>query len=130
MKNITRYKLGLSARFNTFTKLRGESKDTLEINIVENSHSINTIFLRSGSFVDKIGTSVENDAIIQTIISLAKSLNLTTVAEGIETDEQFQFLKNAQVDYAQGYLFAKPLSEIELEKLIQKELDKNGSELG
>lgn len=70
------------------------------------------------SFVSKIGLSVENDAIIQTIIGLAKSLNLKTVAEGIETTEQFEFLKQANVNYAQGRLFSRPLEIQDLEKIL------------
>ena len=73
-------------------------------------------------FVTKIGSSKENDAIIQTIISLAKSLNLKTVAEGIETPQQFEFLKDAEVDYAQGYLFSKPLEVDAIEKILGKNI--------
>ncbi len=70
------------------------------------------------SFVSKIGLSLEDDAIVQTIVSLAKSLNLKTVAEGIETTEQFEFLRQAEVDFAQGNLFSKPLEIKDLEKLL------------
>lgn len=75
------------------------------------------------SFVSKIGTSSENDAIVRTIISLAESLNLKIVAEGIETFEQYGFLKLANVNYAQGFLFSRPLDAVDLEKFFTKEMD-------
>jgi diguanylate cyclase (GGDEF)-like protein/PAS domain S-box-containing protein len=70
------------------------------------------------SFVNKIGTSEQNDSIIKTIISLSQSLNLRTVAEGIETQEQLDFLTVAGVDQAQGFLLSKPLELAELEILL------------
>ena len=73
------------------------------------------------SFVAKIGTSEQNDAIIKTIISLAKSLGLKTVAEGIETEQQLEFIRNAGTDQAQGYLLSKPLELNKIEtKLFQQ----------
>ena len=72
------------------------------------------------SFVNNIGTSLENDTIIKTIISLAKSLNLRTVAEGIETEEQLNFLRLAGVDQAQGFLLAKPMSLEKIEALLKQ----------
>jgi len=74
------------------------------------------------SFVKKIGTSFENDAVINTIISLAKSLNLKTVAEGIEAQTHFSFLKERKVDFAQGYLFSKPIEPVEIKKIIGKNI--------
>ncbi|TQV89198.1 EAL domain-containing protein [Aliikangiella coralliicola] len=70
------------------------------------------------SFVSKIGASDENDAIVKTIISLANSLSLTTVAEGIESEKQLEFLRDAGADFAQGYYFSKPLSSADIEKLL------------
>ncbi len=78
------------------------------------------------SFIQQIGTSFENDAVIETIISLAKSLRLKTVAEGIETQKQFEFLKKSKVDFAQGYLLSKPTTRDELEKALQKNLFQTG----
>lgn len=72
------------------------------------------------SFVRNIGTSHENDSIINTIISLAKSLGLRTVAEGVETQAQLKFLKEAGVDQVQGYLFSKPLMLDELDRLLNE----------
>ena len=74
------------------------------------------------SFVSKIGSSFENDAIIKTIISLAKSLNLSTVAEGIENQEQYDFLKQLNVTYAQGYLLSRPLKADDIKKSLFKDI--------
>jgi diguanylate cyclase (GGDEF)-like protein/PAS domain S-box-containing protein len=61
------------------------------------------------SFVRDI-TSDEDDAVIaQTVITLAHSLGLKVVAEGVETEAQLEFLSAHHCDEAQGYLFAKPM---------------------
>jgi diguanylate cyclase (GGDEF)-like protein len=62
------------------------------------------------SFVDHIQTSKENQAIIQAIISLAKILRLAVTAEGVENEEQLEFLRKAGCDEVQGYFYAEPLS--------------------
>ncbi len=61
----------------------------------------------------------KNGAIVQTIISLARSLSLSVVAEGIETEEQLRVLETLGCDYGQGFLFAKPLPAPELESLLK-----------
>lgn len=50
-------------------------------------------------------------SIVETIIDLAKKLNLSTVAEGVETKEQVAFLKDAGCDLIQGYVFSRPVPE-------------------
>ena len=62
------------------------------------------------SFVQTAEQSARNRAIAKTIFYLADVLRLETVAEGVETDAQFAFVKNYGADYAQGYLFSKPLT--------------------
>jgi len=74
------------------------------------------------SFVSQIGISNESDAIIQSIISLAKSLDMKTLAEGVETQVQLDFLRQSGCDQIQGFLFSKPLLPNELEKLLSKKL--------
>lgn len=68
------------------------------------------------SFVDNLPESDENIAIVNAIIVLAKAFNLAITAEGVETEAQLAFLKNAQCDEIQGYFYAKPLSITELEQ--------------
>ncbi|WP_044411538.1 putative bifunctional diguanylate cyclase/phosphodiesterase [Thiomicrospira microaerophila] len=61
------------------------------------------------SFIDRIGTSHKADALIKGIISLANSLEIDVIAEGVETAEQFAFLQCAGCDYIQGYYISKGL---------------------
>lgn len=60
-------------------------------------------------FVRDLGHSRTDGAIVTAILAFAKSLGLTTVAEGVETMEQLQWLRSAGCAYAQGYLFSKPI---------------------
>ncbi|KAA0259192.1 EAL domain-containing protein [Deferribacter autotrophicus] len=62
------------------------------------------------SFVRKINQCSKTKAVVKTIIELAKGLGLKTIAEGVETAEQYNILKALGCDFVQGYYFAKPLS--------------------
>ena len=59
-------------------------------------------------FVARIGHS-RNDAIIRALVSVAQDLDLRLIAEGVETAEQSDHLQNEGVQFAQGYLFSRPL---------------------
>ena len=63
------------------------------------------------SFVGSMKTDSKNAEIVRTIISLARNLGMSVVAEGVETAEQLAALRALQCDYGQGYFFAKPLEE-------------------
>ena len=54
--------------------------------------------------------------ILEAIVNLSKSLNIKTVAEGIETEEQYELVRKLECDEIQGYYFSKaiPLNEFEL----------------
>lgn len=65
------------------------------------------------SFVASVTTSKSTRAITSSIIFLARSLGLTTVAEGVETDEQLVYLQSHECDVYQGYLFSPPVPEEE-----------------
>jgi EAL domain-containing protein (putative c-di-GMP-specific phosphodiesterase class I) len=59
------------------------------------------------SFVRHIGLDAADESIITAIIQLARSLGMETLAEGVETQDQQDFLKREGCDYQQGWLFAK-----------------------
>jgi diguanylate cyclase (GGDEF)-like protein len=68
------------------------------------------------SFISGMGKSPEGDSLIHTLIQLGKALNLETLAEGIEEDEQLAQLRGEDCDVGQGYLFARPVGPEDLEK--------------
>jgi diguanylate cyclase (GGDEF)-like protein/PAS domain S-box-containing protein len=63
-----------------------------------------------GSFVREAGTRPENVAIIQSIVQLAKSFRMSITAEGVETAEDFERMRELGCDTIQGYLFGRPLA--------------------
>jgi len=70
------------------------------------------------SFVDELGHNTDSEHICRAIISLANALHLETVAEGVETETQLQFLRDAGCDIAQGYLFGQPIWGKEIVELL------------
>jgi len=71
------------------------------------------------SFVNDITTNSADRELINASIKMAHGLKLKVVAEGVETNEQLAFLKDLSCDYAQGYLFGKPLSENDFCQLLE-----------
>ncbi|MNC86143.1 Oxygen sensor protein DosP [compost metagenome] len=65
--------------------------------------------------------SPEQMAIVSAVISLARALNLKVVAEGVETEEQANLLRLLRCDEVQGYLFGRPVSSGELEKVLPRD---------
>ena len=70
------------------------------------------------SFVADLETSPKDQALCETIIDLAHKLQIKTIAEGVETAGQRDFLTQAGCDFAQGYLFSKALPAKELEDML------------
>ncbi len=70
------------------------------------------------SFIKSLPEDKDNTKITETIISLAKALNLKTIAEGVDRNEQIAFLKKLGCDEAQGYYFSMPMPAREFEKFI------------
>jgi diguanylate cyclase (GGDEF)-like protein/PAS domain S-box-containing protein len=71
------------------------------------------------AFVMDITEDPDDAAIVDAIIAMAKQLKLTTVAEGIETEEQYEFLCDRGCEIGQGYLFSKPVPFDEMLKLYE-----------
>lgn len=71
------------------------------------------------SFVDKIGKNENN--IVDYILNIAKELRIKTIAEGVETKEQREYLLKKGCDIIQGYYYSKPLPEEEFEKYFNNQ---------
>lgn len=75
------------------------------------------------SFVRDIMTGTHSDSIVDAIISMSRSLGLTTIAEGIETPEQAQWLSNRGCDEGQGYWFSRPVPTAQFESWYHAKLN-------
>jgi diguanylate cyclase (GGDEF)-like protein/PAS domain S-box-containing protein len=75
------------------------------------------------SFVRDITTDRDRAELVKAIISMARSLRMGLVAEGVETDAQAAYLGNLGCHVAQGYLFGKPMPRSEFEALLGKGVD-------
>jgi diguanylate cyclase (GGDEF)-like protein len=70
------------------------------------------------SFIDGLGNDLEDSAIVAALVSLADTLGLTTIAEGVETDLQRESLLVLGCTRAQGYLFGRPVAAHDAEKAL------------
>lgn len=70
------------------------------------------------SFIQDISSDENGKEVITAIIQLAKKLRLKVIAEGVETDTQWSFLKEKRCDEMQGFLFSKAVPPLEVEKLF------------
>jgi diguanylate cyclase (GGDEF)-like protein len=70
------------------------------------------------SFIDTIGKETSAETLIETILLMAKNLDIQVVAEGIETQMQLDFLRKYHCDYGQGYLLGRPMTISQLESFI------------
>lgn len=73
------------------------------------------------SFIARIGTSRTSDNICRTIIKMAEQLGKESIAEGVETDQQLQFLKASECTYMQGFYFSHPLPASEFKEFVAKQ---------
>ena len=90
--------------YSSFSRLRTFPIDLIKIDI---------------EFVRAISSNLHKDqAIIRSIIQLAKNLGLKVLAEGVETEEQLQFLKEQGCDFIQGFLFFTPLPVSSIKQLL------------
>jgi diguanylate cyclase (GGDEF)-like protein/PAS domain S-box-containing protein len=79
------------------------------------------------SFIRDIPLDTEDKAITQAIIAMGKSLNLTVVAEGVETLEQETFLRDQGCDETQGYYFSRPIPSDQFADLLRRNVASQGS---
>ena len=80
---------------------------------------INTLKIDK-SFTDTLLTDSATRIITESIVSMVKSLGFESIAEGVEEEQQYKYLRAIGCDIIQGYLFGKPLSQEEIEQLLQK----------
>ena len=71
-------------------------------------------------FIDGIAENEKDQAIVNTIIQLAKNLGLNVIAEGVETQAQIDFLKAQQCDTVQGFFYHKPMPAAEIEAVLRQ----------
>jgi sensor c-di-GMP phosphodiesterase-like protein len=79
------------------------------------------------SFIDTIGKDTATSSVTSHIIDMAKTLNFTIVAEGIETQEELDYLRARNVDLGQGWLFAKPIPASEFMAYYDGLREKSGT---
>lgn len=89
--------------YSSFNRLKESPMDIIKIDM---------------SFVQGIGICAEDEGIIRSVLSLADNLGLKTVAEGVETKKQVDFLNETSCDHLQGYHFHKPMPPTEMEKFL------------
>jgi diguanylate cyclase (GGDEF)-like protein/PAS domain S-box-containing protein len=70
------------------------------------------------TFTDGLGTDDNDTAIVRATIALSHSLGIRVVAEGVESEQQRDLLRELECDFGQGYLFAKPVEGVEFDALI------------
>ena len=70
------------------------------------------------SFVRNLTTDADDAVIARSIITLGQSLQLQVIAEGVETEEQFAYLRRHRCDQIQGYFFSRPLAAEDFERLL------------
>ena len=71
------------------------------------------------SFISDIDEHPKEACIVSAIVSMAKGLNLNLVAEGVETESQFHYLRKLGCEGMQGHLFSEPLSSEDALKIVQ-----------
>ena len=74
------------------------------------------------SFIDSAIVDSQAGIITQSVLQMSNKLGIKTIAEGIETEAQFKYIKENGCDYVQGFLLGKPMSKTDFEKLIIRQL--------
>jgi diguanylate cyclase (GGDEF)-like protein/PAS domain S-box-containing protein len=71
------------------------------------------------SFIDEMANNKSQEDLVQLIIQLGRQLEMTLIAEGVESTEQMNLLQKMNCDYLQGYYYSKPLSGLDCMKLLE-----------
>lgn len=93
--------------YSSLSYLKGLPIDTLKID---------------KSFIDTLVSDENTKIIMESIIYMVKKLGYETVAEGVETKEQFEYLQSINCDNIQGFFLGKPMPSREIEELLQKSM--------
>ena len=88
------------------------------------NYPVNTVKI-DRSFIMDLPGDKENEVLVQAIIAMAHGLRLEVIAEGVETAEQWEFLKSLDCDFVQGYYFGKPMPKAEFEAFLTAQLDQS-----
>jgi EAL domain-containing protein (putative c-di-GMP-specific phosphodiesterase class I) len=75
-----------------------------------------------GSFISDVSSSVEDRGLTEAVIAVGKSLSLTVVAEGVETEDQADFLRSHACDQFQGFYINQPMPAQEFARLVSDQL--------
>lgn len=113
MRNVKILLDDFGSGFSSFGMLQDYNFDILKIDM---------------SFIRKLEENPKTKSIVRSIIGMAHELDIKTVAEGVETEEQLNFLKENGCDYIQGYYYSRPLPEEEFIAFLEKENEKENIE--
>ncbi len=91
--------------YSSFSYLRRLSLNRIKIDI---------------SFVENVPNDSNDSAICSAIISMAHNLDIKVIAEGVETEEQMEYLRNERCDEIQGYVFSKPVTAEEVSEMVRQ----------
>jgi EAL domain-containing protein (putative c-di-GMP-specific phosphodiesterase class I) len=72
------------------------------------------------SFVDGLGQDTQDTAIVDSVVALARTLQLSVTGEGVETAAQARHLRQLGCDRGQGFLYARPLPPTDMERLLEE----------
>jgi diguanylate cyclase (GGDEF)-like protein/PAS domain S-box-containing protein len=72
------------------------------------------------AFISQVATDPDDKALVDAVVSLGQALRLQTVAEGIETDDQWAMLRRLGCDYGQGFLFGRPVDAVAIDTLLRR----------
>jgi EAL domain-containing protein (putative c-di-GMP-specific phosphodiesterase class I) len=83
------------------------------------------------AFIKEVNMQHSGNSIINTIVAMARGLNLNVIAEGVETQQQLEYLQEIECSEAQGFLFGKPLpADVITQLLIQEPYATPSSSMG